>query len=153
VVLRPFPPSEVRVRIVDARGQPAQAAVAVVALDDYHQWDDEQAEAGDVAASTDADGVVATATVRTGGACLRIRPVADALRRCLVSLPARGSAVRFDAGTVVLADAAAPRLRALDADGRPAAGDVVLLRPHAVRSNASHPTVDSMASRRRPGTG
>jgi len=124
VEIAAHPPTQLRLRVVDARGAPVAARVGLL--------DRNLAELAGAAASmpmpTDADGRAVLTTELVGGAFVRIVPDGSGPRRrdVHVGLPRLGEGP-LDLGDVVLPDA--PTLRVLRADGSPARGTFELRRP------------------------
>ena len=122
VEIAPWPPTPVRLRVLDAGGRPVAASVWLL---------DRNASNPSDAVHTDGFGRAVVTTERFGCAFLRIEPDHPGPRRRDVhlGLPRRGEGP-FELGDVVLPDA--PALRVLRADGSPGRGRCELRRPGLV---------------------
>lgn len=122
VEIAPWPPTPVRLRVLDARGQPVGANVWLL---------DRNASDASDAVHTDGFGRAVMTTERVGCAFVRIEPdlPGPRCRDVHIGLPRRGEGL-FDLGDVVLPDA--PALRVLRADGRAGRGRCELRRPGLV---------------------
>lgn len=119
VEIAPHPPTQLRLRVVDARGAPVAARVGLL--------DRDASDSGE-AVPTDADGRVEMTTELVGCAFVRIVPDGPGPRRrdVHVGLPRLGEGP-LELGDVVLPEA--PALRVLRADGSAARGTFELRRP------------------------
>jgi hypothetical protein len=132
VELRPFAPTRVQLRIVDAESKPARAVVSLAdPRDAAFDAGDPDPDAPALEPNTDARGDCTLTTELSGMALVTVRPLVPGHRtlRARVSLPEQADDARIDLGTLTLLATAAPHLRVSFADGSPAKGELTLLRP------------------------